>query len=105
MSIATNICAQRANARRESHWLIREVLDCGGKAMSGDTAFEFAHGFRKSGVAADRFAKWVREWRCRHPLPVVAMESILHIYRRAPFGLRATPARCDALATCSVWTE
>ena len=36
--------------------------------------------------------EWVREWRCRHPLPVVAMESILHIYRRADFRLRATPA-------------
>ncbi len=38
------------------------------------------------------FSKWVKEWRCRHPLPVVAMESILHIYRRAVFRLRATPA-------------
>src|SRR5262245_32316990 len=26
-----------------------------------------------------------------HPLPVVAMESILHIYRHASFSLRATP--------------
>ena len=34
----------------------------------------------------------VREWCCHHSLPVVAVESILHIYRRAPFGLRATPA-------------
>ena len=35
--------------------------------------------------------EWVREWACAHPLPVVAMGSIPHIYRRAPFGHRATP--------------
>ncbi|MBM3833753.1 MAG: hypothetical protein FJ403_10875, partial [Verrucomicrobia bacterium] len=35
--------------------------------------------------------QWVREWRCRRSLPVVAMRSIPHIYRRAGFPLRATP--------------
>jgi hypothetical protein len=37
---------------------------------------------------------WVREWRCRHSLPVVAIGSIPYIYRLVAFQLRATPA-CD----------
>ena len=48
---------------------------------------------------------WVREWRCRHPLPVIAIESIPYIYRRAPFGLRATPADDSTAAARSVRTE
>src|SRR6266540_3564759 len=36
--------------------------------------------------------QWVREWRCRHSLPVVAIGSIPYICRRVGFRLRATPA-------------
>ena len=35
--------------------------------------------------------QWVRERLFGHSLPVVAMESILHIYRRASFTHRAAP--------------
>jgi ATP-dependent Clp protease ATP-binding subunit ClpC len=47
----------------------------------------------------------VREWCCHHPLPVVAIGSIPYIYRRAPFGLRATPAGDSPAAVRSIWTE
>ncbi len=55
--------------------LFKASAECGARSAQSETPYE-----------------WVKEWRCRHPLPVVAMESILHIYRRAVFRLRATPA-------------
>jgi len=50
--------------------------------------------------------QWVRGWRARHPLPVVAIGSIPYIYRRVGFRLRATPAR-DGIPHRGLrfWTE
>ena len=50
--------------------------------------------------------EWVREWRCRHSLPVVAIGSIPYIYRRVGFRLRATPLGVANLRRrLRCWTE
>jgi tetratricopeptide (TPR) repeat protein len=49
---------------------------------------------RRFGAAKTVAANWCSVGKgvaLGHPLPVVAMESIPHIYRRASFSLRATP--------------
>jgi hypothetical protein len=46
--------------------------------------------------------QWVREWPEGHPLPVVAMGLIPHIYRRAYFSHRATPRRLPIMGSSLV---
>jgi RHH-type proline utilization regulon transcriptional repressor/proline dehydrogenase/delta 1-pyrroline-5-carboxylate dehydrogenase len=58
------------------------------------------------GYQGQKCSEWVREWRCRHSLPVVAIGSIPYIYRRVGFRLRATPTTdANPHPWLRIWTE
>ena len=95
----------QASANISSPPSVGEGIKVRGSALKHATLLRGLAG-RETGLGKSEGRKpphpeWVREWRCRHSLPVVAMESILHIYRRVSFSLRATPAH-DANPHCGL---